>query len=120
MDVLEVREAALKALEHIRSGKGPYFLEIITYRFRGHSMGDPERYRKQEEVQCWQEENDPIGIFRNYLLEREASPPMQSWMRLESAPLHESASGGRVCREQPRAGARSAVRAHLRGRGEVR
>ena len=67
MDVLAVRKASEEALELIRSGKGPYFLEVITYRFRGHSMGDPERYRKQEEVKKWQE-NDPIGIYRNYLI----------------------------------------------------
>ena len=42
-------------------------LEIMTYRFRGHSMGDPERYRKQEEVKKW-EEHDPIGIFHAYLI----------------------------------------------------
>ena len=42
-------------------------LEILTYRFRGHSMGDPERYRKQEEVKRW-EENDPIGVFHKYLI----------------------------------------------------
>ena len=67
MDVLAVRKASEEALVFIRSGKGPYFLEVITYRFRGHSMGDPERYRKQEEVKKWQE-NDPIGIYRNYLI----------------------------------------------------
>lgn len=69
MDLLTVREATQKAMEYIRSGNGPYFLEIITYRYRGHSMGDPERYRESEEVQKWQE-NDPIGIYRKYLLEQ--------------------------------------------------
>ncbi|MCK5430478.1 MAG: pyruvate dehydrogenase (acetyl-transferring) E1 component subunit alpha, partial [Anaerolineales bacterium] len=69
MDLLTVREAAQKAMEYIRSGNGPYFLEIITYRYRGHSMGDPERYRESEEVQKWQE-NDPIGVYRKYLLEQ--------------------------------------------------
>jgi pyruvate dehydrogenase E1 component alpha subunit len=67
MDVLRVRQAAESAIEYIRSGKGPFFLEIETYRFRGHSMGDPERYRKQEEVKHWQE-NDPIGIYRQSLV----------------------------------------------------
>jgi pyruvate dehydrogenase E1 component alpha subunit len=67
MNVMEVRQASERILEHIRSGKGPYFLEIVTYRFRGHSMGDPERYRKQDEVKQWQEE-DPIGIYQRYLL----------------------------------------------------
>jgi pyruvate dehydrogenase E1 component alpha subunit len=67
MNVLTVRKAAEKALDRIRSGQGPYFLEIVTYRFRGHSMGDPERYRQKEEVEKWQEE-DPIGIYRRELL----------------------------------------------------
>lgn len=70
MDVLKVREATLDILEQIRGGGGPYFLEIITYRFRGHSMGDPERYRKAEEIKKWQE-NDPIGIYRKHLTENE-------------------------------------------------
>jgi pyruvate dehydrogenase E1 component alpha subunit len=67
MDVLAVYEAALKAIETVRSGSGPRMLEIMTYRFRGHSMGDPERYRKQEEVKKW-EEHDPIGVFHSYLI----------------------------------------------------
>ena len=68
MNVLTVREAALKYLDLIRSGKGPHFLEIVTYRYRGHSMGDPERYRKADEIKKWQE-NDPIGIYQHYLVE---------------------------------------------------
>jgi len=67
MELMEVRQATLEALRHCREGDGPYFLEIETYRFRGHSMGDPERYRKAEEVKKWQE-NDPIGIFRGHLI----------------------------------------------------
>lgn len=66
MDVVAVYEASKKALAQVRSGAGPFFLEIMTYRFRGHSMGDPERYRKQDEVKKW-EESDPIGIFRKYM-----------------------------------------------------
>jgi len=69
MDVMAVRETTLKVLKHIRSGKGPYFLEIMTYRYRGHSMGDPERYREADEIQKWQE-NDPIGIYRVYLTKK--------------------------------------------------
>jgi pyruvate dehydrogenase E1 component alpha subunit len=72
MDVLRVRETTLEILEKIRSGEGPYFLEILTYRFRGHSMGDPERYRKPDEIKKYQE-NDPIGIYRRYLLENEVA-----------------------------------------------
>lgn len=68
MDVMEVHAAAERVLETVRSGgEGPYFLEVTTYRFRGHSMGDPERYREQEEVKCWEKE-DPIGIYRDILL----------------------------------------------------
>ncbi len=66
MNVMAVYEAASQALEHVRSGKGPFLLEVMTYRFRGHSMGDPERYRDAQEVEKWQE-NDPIGIYRAYL-----------------------------------------------------
>lgn len=72
MNLLKVREVSEKVIEEIRSGKGPFFLEIDTYRFRGHSMGDPERYRKQDEVKKWQE-NDPIGIYRNTLIAEKIS-----------------------------------------------
>ena len=67
MDIMAVRRASLEAMEKVRSGNGPYLLEIITYRFRGHSMGDPERYRTSDEIKKW-EEDDPIGNFRNYIL----------------------------------------------------
>jgi pyruvate dehydrogenase E1 component alpha subunit len=67
MDVMAVYAASEKAIETVRGGSGPRMLEIMTYRFRGHSMGDPERYRKQEEVKKWQEQ-DPIGMFRSYLV----------------------------------------------------
>jgi pyruvate dehydrogenase E1 component alpha subunit len=70
MDMMAVYEKAKDMYEKIRGGGGPMFLEVMTYRFRGHSMGDPERYRKQEEVHKWQE-NDPIGIYRRFILEKE-------------------------------------------------
>jgi len=69
MDVLQVYEASKAALEKVRTG-GPYFLEAVTYRFRGHSMGDPERYRESDEIEKWQKD-DPIGIFRQRLIESE-------------------------------------------------
>jgi pyruvate dehydrogenase E1 component alpha subunit len=72
MDIMNVRRAALKALDYVRSGEGPYFLEIVTYRYRGHSMGDPERYREKDEIAKWQEE-DPIGIYHRYLIEEEVA-----------------------------------------------
>ncbi len=71
MNVIEVRQAAEEALEQVR-GNGPYFLEAVTYRYEGHSMGDPERYRTKDEVGEW-EENDPIGIFRNHILDEESA-----------------------------------------------
>ncbi len=70
MDIMNVREVAAKMYDEIRAGSGPQFLELTTYRFRGHSMGDPERYRKHAEVVKWEEE-DPIGIFRRYLVENQ-------------------------------------------------
>jgi len=68
MDLMKVYEKSKQMIDDIRAGNGPQFLEIETYRFRGHSMGDPERYRKSEEVHQWQE-NDPIGVYRKYLIE---------------------------------------------------
>lgn len=66
MDVLAVREATDKAVDHVRKGNGPYFLEVITYRFRGHSMADPILYRDKGEVDEWKQ-RDPIVTFRQKL-----------------------------------------------------
>jgi pyruvate dehydrogenase E1 component alpha subunit len=72
MDVMNVYEAAKKAIEYVREGNGPYLLEVVTYRYMGHSMGDPERYREKQEVEKWREE-DPIGIFRKKLLSKKTA-----------------------------------------------
>lgn len=77
MDVIKVREAAQQAIEQVRTNKTPYFLEVETYRFRGHSMGDPERYRTSEEVKCWQNEEDPIGMYHKYLVDQQISTPAE-------------------------------------------
>lgn len=69
MDVLKVREAALEAVEHARSGKGPIILEMMTYRYRGHSMSDPAKYRSKEEVQDFRSKHDPIETLKSLMLE---------------------------------------------------
>lgn len=71
MDVLTVRKAAEQALEYVRSGNGPYILEMMTYRYRGHSMSDPAKYRTKEELSKYKEERDPIAILKTYMLEQE-------------------------------------------------
>jgi pyruvate dehydrogenase E1 component alpha subunit len=68
MDVRAVRAAALKATEWCRGGNGPIILEMQTYRYRGHSMSDPAKYRSKEEVQKMREEHDPIEQVRARLL----------------------------------------------------
>ncbi|MCD1590527.1 pyruvate dehydrogenase (acetyl-transferring) E1 component subunit alpha [Qipengyuania citrea] len=69
MDVLEVRQAAEIAFEHVREGKGPVLMECNTYRYRGHSMSDPAKYRTREEVQDIREHKDPIEAIKKVLLE---------------------------------------------------
>lgn len=67
MDVLAVRDAALKATEYVRQGNGPVLLEVKTYRYRGHSMSDPGKYRTKEEVDTMKENSDPIDNARHLL-----------------------------------------------------
>ena len=69
MDVLAVREEGAKAVEHARSGQGPYILEMQTYRYRGHSMSDPAKYRTKEEVDKYRNERDPIDHVRKILID---------------------------------------------------
>ncbi|RAU22420.1 pyruvate dehydrogenase (acetyl-transferring) E1 component subunit alpha [Paramagnetospirillum kuznetsovii] len=68
MSIIAVREAATRALEHARSGQGPYILEMNTYRYRGHSMSDPAKYRSKEEVTKMREQHDPIDQLKDKLL----------------------------------------------------
>jgi pyruvate dehydrogenase E1 component alpha subunit len=69
MDVAAVREAGERAVAHCRAGKGPYLLEMKTYRYRGHSMSDPAKYRTREEVQKMRETSDCIETARKALLD---------------------------------------------------
>ena len=70
MDVLAVREAGEKAVKHAREGNGPYILEMKTYRYRGHSMSDPAKYRKREEVDDIRSHHDPIEGLKGQLIEQ--------------------------------------------------
>jgi pyruvate dehydrogenase E1 component alpha subunit len=70
MDVHAVAAAGRKAVERARAGEGPYILEMMTYRYRGHSMSDPAKYRSREEVQKMRDERDPIEQVRRRLIEQ--------------------------------------------------
>jgi pyruvate dehydrogenase E1 component alpha subunit len=67
MDVSAVRAAGAKAAEHARSGKGPFILEMKTYRYRGHSMSDPGKYRTREEIDAVRKHRDPIDHLQERL-----------------------------------------------------
>jgi pyruvate dehydrogenase E1 component alpha subunit len=87
MDVLAVEESARRAVDAVRSGGGPHFLEFRTYRFRAHSMFDPERYRDKAEVSRWME-RDPIDLLRS-ALETAGRLPAERWADLERAAAEE-------------------------------
>ncbi|MHA1554940.1 MAG: pyruvate dehydrogenase (acetyl-transferring) E1 component subunit alpha [Alphaproteobacteria bacterium] len=73
MDVRAVKAAAERALEWCRAGNGPYILEMLTYRYRGHSMSDPAKYRSREEVQKVRDESDPIEMARARILKNKVA-----------------------------------------------
>jgi pyruvate dehydrogenase E1 component alpha subunit len=68
MDVRAVKATGDRVVKWVRDGKGPYILEMLTYRYRGHSMSDPAKYRSREEVQKMREEHDPIEQVRQRVL----------------------------------------------------
>ncbi len=69
MDLIAVHEACKRATERARKGEGPTLLECLTYRFRGHSMADPARYRPRDEEERWKSAQDPINLFLEKLRE---------------------------------------------------
>src|SRR5437764_12377896 len=69
MDVVAIHEAGLAAAKHARAGQGPVILEMLTYRYRGHSMSDPAKYRSKDEVNRMRTEHDPIDHLRQRLLD---------------------------------------------------
>jgi pyruvate dehydrogenase E1 component alpha subunit len=75
MDVLQVEEAARKAADHARSGKGPIIVEVQTYRYRGHSMSDPAKYRSREEVDSKKDNHDPIENYKKYIIANKILSP---------------------------------------------
>ncbi|WP_324642935.1 pyruvate dehydrogenase (acetyl-transferring) E1 component subunit alpha [Pseudarthrobacter sp. LT1] len=82
MDVLAVEEAARRAVDAVRSGGGPHFLELRTYRFRAHSMFDPELYREKSEVTRWME-RDPISLLRA-AMQAAGQLPEKDWAALQA------------------------------------
>jgi len=69
MDVITVMEAGQEVIPQVKAGKGPYIMEMMTYRYRGHSMSDPAKYRTKEEVQKYRSEHDPIENLKKQMLE---------------------------------------------------
>ncbi len=99
MNVFEVYKATQEALQAIRAGAGPQFLEMITYRFEGHSMGDPLRYRTKDEVEKWRAD-DPIGILERHLLEQGIAT-QQELDQLDTAVDAELAQAVQFAEESP-------------------
>ena len=99
MDVLEVHEVTREAIEYVRSGKGPIFLEARTYRFRGHSIADPADYRRRTEVDGWMEK-DPIDNYKRKLL-GEGLASEQELTELDSAVMQEVEAAAKFALESP-------------------
>jgi pyruvate dehydrogenase E1 component alpha subunit len=76
MDVIAVRDSAIRAMEYCRSGKGPYILEMKTYRYRGHSMSDPAKYRTRDEVDKIRKTTDPIENIKELLIKHGTNEEM--------------------------------------------
>ncbi len=86
-DIEKVYAAAQKAIDYVRSGKGPYFLELMTYRYRGHSMSDSNAYRTKDEERMWSE-RDPIIMLRDRLI-KDGETTLEEYKQMDSEILEE-------------------------------
>ena len=105
MNPISVYLAGLKAVKWVREGNGPIIMEMKTYRYRGHSMSDPAKYRTREEVQKMREEQDPIEYIKNQLLTKKILneddlSKIDSNIRLEISELAEKATKAEVPKEE--------------------
>ena len=105
MNPISVYLAGLKAVKWIREGNGPIIMEMKTYRYRGHSMSDPAKYRSREEVQKMREEQDPIEYIKNQLLSKnilneENLTKIDNDIRLEISELAEKATKTEIIKEE--------------------
>ncbi|HBY98929.1 MAG: pyruvate dehydrogenase (acetyl-transferring) E1 component subunit alpha [Ardenticatenaceae bacterium] len=98
-DPIAVYEVVKNAVEHTRGGEGPYLIEAVTYRFRGHSMGDAERYRSKEEVEEAMR-HDPINRFREYL-QKERNVPAEQLDQIVDEAEREVQAAVRFAEESP-------------------
>ena len=86
-DIEQVHKAAVKAVKHVRAGKGPYFLELMTYRYRGHSMSDSNAYRTRTEERMWSK-RDPNILLRDRLI-KDGKLTLQEYKDMDTAILNE-------------------------------
>jgi pyruvate dehydrogenase E1 component alpha subunit len=102
MDVLAVEDAARRAAEGVRAGTGPHFLEMRTYRFRAHSMYDPDRYRDKAEIEHWRERDPVEGLARRMREAKELTDKARTAMedRL-SAELDDAVEAADQAPEEP-------------------
>jgi len=77
MNVLDVKAAGEEVTAYVRAGKGPYVMEVETYRYRGHSMSDPAKYRTKEEVSKVRQESDPLDTLRKYMTDNKLADDAQ-------------------------------------------
>ena len=112
MDVRAVKAAADKAVAWCRAGNGPYILEMLTYRYRGHSMSDPAKYRTREEVDKVRTTHDPIDMARHRILEKKfANEDELEKDRRQGA--RSDQRGGRIRHPRSGAGCVRALHRHL-------